>query len=171
MSGESSPRPMASAEAFERPFGESALCNRCEARVEGYRVIATFLHDTVAVRAYCQTCYETAVEGEYHALGDGLVMDYAGFVQRFGAAGPPPPPCTPVDRMLAKLIREPSLRSLAPASEALARRAKSLPYRFRAELAMGGSTRGANLALTRDGQIVGLEGDAPVCERLRSLFA
>src|SRR5262245_43910842 len=105
---------MASAVAFERAFGDSARCSRCTATTTSYRVIATFLHDTVAVRAYCERCYDVAVEGEYHAQGDGLILDYAGFAERFGAAGPPPPPCTPVDRALRALIREPSLRFLTP---------------------------------------------------------
>jgi hypothetical protein len=171
MSGESTPRATASAAAFERAFGASATCSRCEVRVEDYRVVATFLHDTVAVRAYCQGCYAAAVEGEYHALGDGMVTDYAGFAERFGAAGPPPPPCTPVDRLLARLIREPALRSLAPPSEALARRARVLPYRFRVEFELGGGARPADLALTREGGVAMLSGDPAACERLKALLA
>jgi hypothetical protein len=159
-----------SAAAFERAFGEAARCNRCAASTPDYRVIATFLHDTVAVRAYCQGCYEAAIEGEYHARGDGLILDYGGFAERFGAAGPPPPPCTPVDRALRALIREPGLRSLAPPSEALARRARSTPYRFKVELVIEGGAQGAELALMPDGRIVALVGEPLACERLRALL-
>ena len=170
MSGESTPRATVSAAAFERAFGDAARCNRCAAAAPDYRVVATFLHDTVAVRAYCPDCYEAAIEGEYHARGDGLILDYGGFAERFGPAGPFPPPCTPVDRALRALIREPALRSLAPPSEALARRARSTPYRFKVELAIAGAPRVAQLALMPDGRIEALEGEAQACERVRALL-
>src|SRR5688572_7798284 len=102
MSGESTARTTANVAAFERAFGDSARCNRCSATAADYRVIATFLHDTVAVRAYCATCYPEALEGEYHTRGDGALMSYDEFSRRFGPAGPAPPPCTAVDRMLTR---------------------------------------------------------------------
>jgi len=170
MSGESTSRATVGAAAFERALGARARCNRCAAAIEDYRVIATFLHDTVAVRAYCRDCYEAATEGEYHALGDGLLLDYAGFAERFGSAGPPPPPCTPVDHALTALIREPALRSLVPPSEALARRARSTPYRFKIELAVAGATQRAELSLMPDGRIVTLEGEPDARERVRALL-
>ncbi|TMQ69908.1 MAG: hypothetical protein E6K80_10165 [Candidatus Eisenbacteria bacterium] len=166
MSGESTRSSAASAAAFERAFGDRARCNRCDASVADYRVLAVFLHDMVAVRAYCPECYTHAVEGEYHARGDGLILDYPGFAARFGAAGPAPPPCTPVDRALRTLIREPALRSIAPPSEALARRARQTPYRFQLEMEEGAAT----LALMPDGAVSALDGAPRACARVRELL-
>lgn len=170
MSGESTPRATASAVAFERAFGDAAVCNRCAKRAAGYRVIATFLHDTVAVRAYCPECYDVAIAGEYHARGDGVVLDYSGFAERFGAAGPPPPPCTPADRFLAGLIRDPAVEFLAPPSESLARRTRSMPYRIRLELRIEGASRPAELSLTPEGRATVLDADPTTRERLKALL-
>lgn len=170
MSGESTTRAAMDTAAFEKAFGDTARCNRCLAGIPDYRVIATFLHDTVAVRAYCPGCYPSAVEGEYHAFGDGLVLDYPGYAARFGPAGPPPPPCTPVDRMLTALIREPALRSLAPASEVLARRALTTPYRFRVELHLEGATETAQLLVAPEGKILAVDGDPAAVSRLRAVL-
>src|SRR5262249_43960895 len=129
MSGESTPRAAVGVEELERAFGEAAVCNRCGASVAAYRVVATFLHDMVAVRTYCAVCYPQ-IEGGYWAYGSGLLIGYDEFARRFGARGPTPPQTTPVDRRLAALMREPGLRSLIPPSEALARRTRTLPYQF-----------------------------------------
>ncbi len=171
MSGESTRSGTANAIAFERAFGERARCNRCEASVGDYRVLAVFLHDTVAVRAYCAACYEQAIEGEYHARGDGVTLGYAGFVERFGAAGPPPPPCTPVDRVLRTLIRDAALCYLAPPSEALARRSRTTPYQFRVTLQVGGAPRDGRLSVMPDGQIEAIDGDPLARDRLREALA
>jgi hypothetical protein len=159
VSGESTRSATANVAAFERAFGARARCNRCEASVADYRVLAVFLHDTVAVRAYCPACYEQAIEGEYHARGDGMTLDYAGFSERFGAAGPPPPPCTPVDRMLRTLLHDSSLRFLAPPSEALARRSRTTPYQFRISFELGGAPRSGELSVMPDGGIQAIGGD------------
>ncbi|MGH7731373.1 MAG: hypothetical protein ACRENJ_09000, partial [Candidatus Eiseniibacteriota bacterium] len=98
-------------------FGPRAVCNACVASIPEYRIVALFLHETAVVRAYCPRCYPAAADGDYHARGDGLMTDYAGFAARFGPPGPPPPPATPVDRLLTVFIRDPALRRLSPASE------------------------------------------------------
>lgn len=170
MSGESTRSETASATAFERAFGDSARCNRCRIETRDYRVLAVFLHDTVAVRAYCQECYDVAIEGEYHARGDGVILDYPSFAERFGAAGPPPPPCTPVDRVLSTLIRDPAMRSLKPASEALARRTGKTPYRFQVEIEEEGDAQTADLGITENGTILKTDVHAPVAHWLQRLF-
>lgn len=170
MSGESTRIATAKVAAFERAFGDNARCNRCGATIPDYRVLALFLHDTVAVRAYCQACYDVAIEGEYHARGDGMILDFVGFGERFGAAGPPPPPCTPVDRVLSTLIRDPALRSLSPPSEALARRARSTPYRFQVEIDEGHGPHQFELDLTTNGTIYKTDLHTPAAEWLARLF-
>ena len=134
-------------------------------------MVALFLHQTAAVRAYCGRCYPAAAEGDYHAGGDGLLLDYAEFAARFGAPGPPPPPTTPVDRMLAILVRDPALRLLSPGSEAVARKRRRLPYPVRAGFAIEGVTREAQLTPTPEGQLSALTGDAAACARVRELLA
>jgi hypothetical protein len=171
VSGEATARTTAGAVALERAFGARASCNACLESVEDYRVVALFLHDLAVVRAYCGVCYPAAAEGEYHAGGDGIVLDYASFATRFGAAGPPPPPATPVDRLLAGLIRDPALRWLSPPSEAFARKRRELPYRVRAEFSIAERTREARLALTPDGRLQSLDGDDDACARVRALTA
>lgn len=171
MSGEATARTTAGAAALERAFGARASCNACGRAVEGYRIVVLFLHDLAVVRAYCRRCYPAAAEGEYRAGGDGLVLDFASFAARFGAAGPPPPPATPVDRLLAGLIRDPALRALSPPNEAFARKRRELPYRVRAEFLIDGITRQAKLALTREGRLESLEGDDDACARVRALSA
>jgi hypothetical protein len=170
MSGESTGRTGTSAQAFERAFGDRAACNRCRSAIGDYRVIATFLHDTVAMRAYCPECYEIALEGEYHARGDGMVLDYPSYAQRFGAPGPPPPPMTPVDRLLAVLLRDVTLQSLSPPSEALARRQGPGPYRFRVEWLVDGAAASAELRLGRDGRLIDMQGERDLCARLKALL-
>jgi hypothetical protein len=169
VSGESTRSTTSDVAAFEHAFGDEATCNRCRERIREYRVLAVFLHDTVAVRAYCAACYEAALEGEYHARGDGVILDYAAFVERFGNAGPPPPPCTPVDRALRALICDPELLSLIPPSEALARRTGEMPYRFTVEIAEVGAQGRVILALSPDGTIVTMDGSAPARARVQTL--
>ena len=169
MSGESTSRSPGNASALERAFGDRAACNRCGAEIADYRVIALFLHDTALVRAYCRECYGVAVDGEYHARGDGLRLDYAGFAERFGAPGPPPPPATPVDRLLATLLRDPDVRFMTPPSEAVARRLRMSPYRFRIELLLDGAERSVDLTLRPDGTVERIEGEERARERLRAL--
>lgn len=171
MSGESAPRTTAGAEPLERAFGARAACNACAALVDDYRVVALFLHETAVVRAYCAGCYPVAAEGEYHAGGDGLLIDYADFALRFGAPGPPPPPATPVDGMLARLIRDPGLRRLSPGSEAFARKRRQVPYPVRVEFLIEGGVRAASFTLAPDGRMDGPTGDPAVCDRVRELFA
>ena len=168
MSGEATTRAAESAAALERAFGPQALCNRCGERIEDYRVIAVFLHDTAAVRAYCRGCYAVAADGEYFARGSGLVLDYQAFSERFGSPGPPPPPATPVDRILAALVRDPALGSLSPPSEAVARRLRMAPYRFRVELVLDGQARTAELVLSPEGRAETLEGDDAACARVKA---
>jgi len=170
MSGESTPRANAGAEALERAFGTRAVCNACAAPVEDYRVVAMFLHETAVVRAYCAHCYPAAAGGEYHAGGDGVPMDYADFAARFGAPGPPPPPATPVDRMLAALLRDPPLRLLSPGSEAFARKRRQVPYPVRAGFLIEGNGREASFTLAPDGRMDGLFGDPLACARVRELL-
>lgn len=170
MSGESVPRTTAGAETLERVFGARAVCNACAAPVGDYRVIALFLHETAVVRAYCARCYPAAAEGEYHAGGDGLILDYAGFAARFGAPGPPPPSATPVDRMLATLVRDPALRALSPPNEAFARKRSRSPYPVRAGFLIEGSGREVSFTLAPDGRMDGPSGDPLACARVLELL-
>jgi hypothetical protein len=159
------------AEALERAFGPSAVCNACAASSADYRVVVVFLHETAAVRAYCPRCYPAAADGDYHAGGDGMVLDYGDFAARFGAAGPPPPPATPVDRLLTALIRDPALRRLIPASEAVARRRRQVPYPVRVTMHLGGAPVEAQITVAALGAIVSLAGDPAACTRVRELAA
>src|SRR5262245_38303071 len=169
MSGESTPRAAVGVEELDRAFGESAVCNRCGASVAPYRVVATFLHDTVAVGAYCASCYPL-IEGEYHAGGSGLLIGFDEFARRFGAPAPTPSPATPVDRMLTILLRAPELRSLVPASESFARRTRALPYRFRVVLDIDGALRTLEMAVSPGGRVEALTGEAPARERLGAML-
>jgi hypothetical protein len=169
MSGESTPRAAVQVEELERAFGEAAVCNRCGASVAAYRIVATFLHDTVAVRAYCAACYPL-IEGEYHAGGSGLLIGFDEFARRFGAPAPAASPATPVDRLLTGLLRAPELRSLVPASEALARRARALPYRFRVVLEMDGGLETIEMAVSPGGGVEALVGEPRARERLGVLL-
>jgi len=170
MSGESVPRTTAGGEALERAFGARAVCNACAAPVADYRVIALFLHETAVVRAYCAGCYPAAADGEYHAAGDGLILDYAGFTARFGAPGPPPPSATPADRRLVALVRDPALRALSPPSEALARKRSAAPYPVRARFLIDGRDREASFTLASDGRVDGFAGDPLARARARELL-
>jgi hypothetical protein len=143
------------------------VCNACGAAVTDYRVIAVFLHQTAAVRAYCGACYPAAADGDYRADGDGLLLDYRVFTERFGAPGPPPPPATPVDRLLATLIRDPELRRLSPPSEAIARRRRRVPYPVTIGLRLGRRTVEARLTLSAAAEVVDLRGDPGACARVR----
>ena len=134
-------------------------------------MVAAFLHETVAIRAYCARCYPAAADGDYHAGGDGLLLDFAGFTRRFGSAGPPPPPATPADRLLSALIRDPSLRMLSPASEAVARRRRQVPYPVRVAMWREGRSAEARFTLSAPGAIVELTGDPGACARVRELAA
>ena len=82
MSGEATSKTSASAEAFERAFGSVAACNRCQSRIEDYRVVAVFLHDTAAVRAYCRACYPAASEADYFAGGERVFLQVIQDAQR-----------------------------------------------------------------------------------------
>jgi hypothetical protein len=155
------------AEALERVFGPSARCNACVAAVADYRVVTLFLHETAVVRAYCPHCYPAAADGDYHAGGDGLLMDYTGFAARFGPPGPPPPPSTPVDRLLTALIRDPALRRLSPASEALARRRRRVPYPVDVTYELDGAPAEARMRVAVSGAISELSGDPGACARVR----
>ena len=170
MSGESTSRSMIAPEALERAFGDSAACNRCGARVPDYRVVAHFLHDTAAVRAYCRKCYPR-VEGQYHAAGDGLLLGFDEFARRFGAPGPAPPAATRVDRLLARLIASPEVARLVPPSEALAKRRRATPYTFDLGVRVGEDVRAVMLALEADGSVASLQGEPVACERVRGLIA
>jgi hypothetical protein len=169
LSGEATPRPQDPL-ALERAFGERARCNACGVEVDRYRVIALFLHDLAVVRAYCAACYPTACDGEYHAGGDGLLLDYAAFAQRFGAPGPPPPPPSPVDRRLGTLIRDGRLTRLVPPSEALARRSRVTPYRVHAEFAFGEQRCAAELVMSADGELLSIEGDPEACRHVTAML-
>ena len=169
MSGESTPRAAVGVEELERAFGEAATCNRCGTSVAAYRVVATFLHDMVAVRAYCATCYPL-IEGEYHAGGSGLLIGFDEFARRFGAPAPTPPSPTPVDRLLAGLLRAAELRSLVPASEALARRGRVLLYRFRVMLEVDGAAQTIEMAVSAGGRVESLAGAADARARLSALL-
>lgn len=170
MSGESVPRTTAGLEPLERVFGARAVCNACAASVAEYRVVALFLHDTAVVRAYCAACYPAAADGDYHAGGDGMILDYAGFAARFGAPGPPPPRATPVDRLLAALVRDPGLRMLSPPNEAFARKRSRAPYAIRAAFVIEGREREASFTLAADGGLDGLTGDPLAAARARALI-
>ena len=146
------------------------MCNACSASVDGYRIVALFLHETAVVRAYCARCYPAAADGDYHAAGDGLLMDYAAFAARFGPPGPPPPPSTPVDRLLTRLIRDPALRRLSPASEAVARRRRQVPYRVHVVLSIDGASAEARLTLSAAGIMADLTGHPGACARVRELI-
>jgi len=122
------------------------------------------------VRAYCVRCYPAAADGEYRAGGDGLLTDYAGFAARFGAPGPAPPPATPVDRLLTTLIRDPALRLLSPASEAVARRRRQVPYPVRVGLVIDGATVEARMTLSAAGTMTDLDGHPGACARVRELL-
>ena len=123
------------------------------------------------VRSYCPRCYPAAAEGEYHASGDGLLLDYAGFAARFGPPGPPPPPATPVDRLLTVLIRDPALRLLSPASEAFARRRRRVPYPLRVDLLIEGALVEARMTLSITGDVADLTGPPGACARVRETLA
>jgi hypothetical protein len=123
------------------------------------------------VRAYCPACYPQAADGEYLAGGDGIMMDYEGFAARFGPPGPPPPPATPVDRLLTRLIRDPSLRRLSPATESMARRRRLVPYPVRVELIMDGAPAEARMTLSITGAVADLAGHPGACARVRELLA
>jgi hypothetical protein len=168
VSGESAPREAATREPLERVFGPSARCSGCGASVEHYRVVALFFHETAVVRAYCRVCYPSAVEGDYHARGDGLRLDYTTFAARFGPAGPPPPPVTPADRVLLSLVTDDALASLAPANEAFARKRGRAPYAIRAGFLIDGKSRAATFALAPDGGVERLSGDPDACARVRA---
>ena len=122
------------------------------------------------VRAYCPHCYPAAAGGDYHAGGDGLLMDYGSFAARFGPPGPPPPPSTPVDRLLTMLIRDPALRLLSPASEAVARRRRQVPYPVRVDLMIDGSLAEARMTLSITGVVTDLTGPPGACTRVRELL-
>ena len=122
------------------------------------------------MRAYCVRCYPAAVDGDYHAGGDGLLTDYADFAARFGAPGPVPPPSTPVDRLLTALIRDPALRLLSPASEAVARRRRQVPYRLRVGLVIDGVGAEARMTLSPAGTVADLDGHPGACARVRELL-
>lgn len=119
------------------------------------------------VRSYCPHCYTAAADGDYHAAGDGLLMDYAGFAARFGPPGPPPPHSTPVDRLLTMLIRDPALRRLSPASEAIARRRRQVPYPVRVDLMIDGAPAEARMTLSITGVVADLTGHPGACARVR----
>lgn len=168
MSGESTPRDLATREELERVFGATARCSGCGAAVEHYRIMALFFHQTAAVRAYCRVCYPSATEGEYHARGDGMMLDYATFASRFGPPGPPPPPVSPADRVLLALVSDASLATLAPANEAFARKRGRAPYAISAGFVIGGTPRAATFALAVDGGVERLAGDPDACARVRA---
>ncbi|HKQ57130.1 MAG TPA: hypothetical protein VJY35_04615 [Candidatus Eisenbacteria bacterium] len=147
------------------------MCNACGTAITDYRVVAVFLHQTAAVRAYCGACYPAAAEGDYRADGDGLLLDYRGFTDRFGAPGPPPPPATPVDRLLAAMIHDPDLRRLSPPSEAIARRRRQVPYPVLAQFTTAGGVAEARMTLGADGRLLTLLGDPGACDRVRELAA
>lgn len=147
------------------------MCNACAVASVDYRVVVVFLHGTAAVRVYCPRCYPAAADGDYHAGGDGMVLDYGDFAARFGPAGPPPPPATPVDRLLTALIRDPALRRLIPANEAVARRRREVPYPVRVTMRLGGALVEAQMTVSALGAIVALAGDPVACARVRELAA
>jgi hypothetical protein len=147
------------------------VCNACAISAADYRIVALFLHETAVVRAYCARCYPAAADGDYHAAGDGLLMDYAGFASRFGPPGPPPPPSTPVDRALTRLIRDPLLRRLSPASEAIARRRRQVPYPVHVVLSIDGASAEARFTFSAAGIMADLTGHPDACARVRDLLA
>lgn len=170
MSGEATAQRTTAAEAMERAFGERAACNRCGERSAEYRVVAHFLHDTAAVRAYCGACYPQ-VDGQYHAAGDGLLLTYEEFARRFGAPGPQPPPATKVDRLLARLMRSADVARLVPPSEALAKRTRLTPYTFDLGVRVRDDVRAVMLALQTDGSVASIQGEPVACERVREMLA
>ena len=170
MSGESTTRRTTAPEAMERAFGNSAVCNRCGERALEYRVVAHFLHDKAAVRAYCAACYPR-IDGEYHSAGDGLLLTWNEFARRFGPPGPPPPEATRVDRLLARLVACPDVARLVPPSEALAKRRRSMPYVFDLGIRVSSDVRPVMLALEVDGSVASLQGEPVACERVRGLIA
>ena len=170
MSGESTSRSVSAPEKMERAFGDSAVCNRCGQRTSDYRVVAHFLHDTAAVRAYCRACYPQ-VEGQYHAGGDGLLLSWNDFARRFGAPAPAPLEPTRVDRLLARLMACEDVARLVPPSEALAKRPRSTPYTFDLGIRVGAEVRPVMLALEVDGSVASLQGEPVACERVRGVIA
>jgi hypothetical protein len=167
VSGEASTRETPGTAALERAFGERARCNACSVAVADYRVVALFLHETAVVRAYCPDCYGAAADGDYFARGDGLVLGYPEFAARFGPPGPPPRPAGPVDRLLTALVRAPEVRSLSPASEAVARRRRQMPYRFVVGVEWASALESAELRVRPDGQIEQLSGGDAACALVR----
>jgi hypothetical protein len=165
VSGEATPRPAPGPEALDRAFGSSARCNRCGDAAEEYRVIALFLHERALLRAYCRACYPAAIEGEYHARGDGALLEWDEYARRFGAPSPSPPRTTGADRTLAALLRVPGLSFLAPPSECHARRRGGPPYRVEAGFGQDGR---ALFLLAPDGTVTGLQGDEVACGRVRA---
>jgi hypothetical protein len=97
-------------------------------------------------------------------------MDYGSFAARFGPPGPTPPPSTPVDRLLTLLIRDPALRLLSPASEAVARRRRQVPYPVRVDLMIDGSLAEARMTLSITGVVSDLTGPPGACTRVRELL-
>jgi hypothetical protein len=169
MSGESTPRTAVGVEDLERTFGEAATCNRCGKSVAAYRVIATFLHDTAAVRAYCAVCYPD-VAGEYWAYGSGFLIGYEEFARRFGAPGPAPPPATPVDRGLIALMREPGLRTLVPPSETLARRTGKAPYHFEVVFDFDNIVSNMGLVVTAEGRLQDFNGHMKTAAHIAAIL-
>ena len=169
MSGESTRQSASPGEDLERAFGEKASCNRCGMRWPGYRVIVSFFHDLAAVRAYCPTCYEVAVEGEYHAAGDGLLLAVEDYARRFGNPGAASAP-TAINRLLAQVVRDPALRELVPGTEAAARRLGHVPYRFLVEMEVEGEPLDAVVVIEPDGRVQAVEGDPPLRDRLQALI-
>ena len=170
MSGESTRKTAHEGESLDRVFGEKATCNRCGTGWPTYRTIVSFFDDLVAIRAYCPMCYEVATEGEYHAAGSGLVLDSTHYARRFGAPAATAT-STPVNRLLATLVRDPALRELVPGSEAAARRLGHAPHRFLVEMEIEEEPLDAVLVVEPSGKVVAVEGEPRVCERLRGLVA
>ena len=169
MSGESTRKDGPATESLDALFGEKATCNRCGARWPGYRTIVTFFDNIVAIRAYCPLCYEVAIEGEYHAAGSGLILDGEQYARRFGAPATAPT-STPVNRLLGVLVRDPALRELVPGSEAAARRLRHVPHRFLVEMEIEEEPLDAVLVVEPSGNVVAVDGDPRVCDRLRALI-
>jgi len=169
MSGESTRKSAPASESLDQVFGEKATCNRCGARWPGYRTIVSFFDDVVAIRGYCPLCYEVASEGEYHAAGNGLILDGAEYARRFGAPAAVAT-STPVNRLLATLVRDPALRELVPGTEAAARRLGHSPHRFLVEMEIDDEPLDAVLVVEPGGRVVAVEGDPRVCARLRGLI-
>lgn len=156
MSGESTRQPHEVHEALERVFGDRTRCSACVEERTDYRVLTLFLHDHAVVRAYCPGCYEDAVDGEYAARGESLVLDFDAFVARFGCPGPRPRPSA-VDRALLALVRDPGLTGLSPASECFARRRGAAPYRVTASYRDGAGEITASFVVAADGSARGFD--------------